>query len=262
MTTSFDLISDLHIETWEEKIDWKKTATSLACVVAGDISRDPEILYETLYELGNAYKTVFYIDGNDEHRFNLHNLEEHYIQIHKIIEQIPNVHYLRDTVTVIDGVGFVGVNGWWTYDFDVVESYTDTRKWFEDKYKVGSLESANVEAFALTDAKYLNQSIKNLQIHNDIQHLVIVSHTVPAPELISHDIELEGTHMLNCSGNAHLISCLTEDTEAKVHTWCFGHYHGSVDTMFKGIRFVNNCRGRGNTKWSKPVYFPKKIFIN
>lgn len=262
MPTSFDLISDLHIETWDEKLNWKNLATSLACVVAGDVSRDPDIIVETLQELGQAYKTVLYIDGNDEHRWNLHDLPDHYNVLSQLISEIPNIHYLRDTVAVIDGVGFVGVNGWWTYDFDTPESYTNSRRWFEERYKVGSLESANAEALAMTDAKYLNTTIKNLQIHNDIEHLVIVSHTVPSPELISHDIELEGTHMLNCAGNAHLISALNEDTEAKVHTWCFGHYHNDINTMFKGIRFLNNCRGRGGTNWSKSVYYPKKIVIS
>lgn len=262
MPTSFDLISDLHVETWDSKIDWKKTATSLYCVVAGDISRDINFVEQTLRELSKAYKTVLYVDGNDEHRYNLHDIPNRYIELTSMISEIENITYLRDTVAVVDGVGFVGANGWWTYDFDTPESYTDTRQWFENRYKVGSLESANVEAFALTDAKYLNQSIRNLQIHNDIEHLVIVSHTVPAPNLLAHDIELQGTHLLNCSGNAHLLSCINEDTEAKIHTWCFGHYHRDIDTMHKGIRFVNNCRGRAQTDWCKPVYYPKKVFIN
>jgi hypothetical protein len=52
------------------------------------------------------------------------------------------------------------------------------------------------------------------------------------------------------------------DTESKIHTWCFGHYHGDVDSWLGGVRYVNNCRGRGNTPWSKSVYYPKRIEID
>jgi len=39
MQFAFDLISDLHIETWPQ-FDWKDQATSPFCVVAGDIAKD------------------------------------------------------------------------------------------------------------------------------------------------------------------------------------------------------------------------------
>ena len=39
MKFAFDLISDLHIETWPD-FDWTGQATSPYCVVAGDVARD------------------------------------------------------------------------------------------------------------------------------------------------------------------------------------------------------------------------------
>ena len=261
MQVSFDLISDLHVETWPEPFDWTGMATSMIAVVAGDISRDRAVVRETLAHLGQCYRAVLYIDGNDEHRYNLHDLGTSYKTLYKEIGNIENVVYLQDNVVVIDGVGFVGTNGWWTYDFDSAEVYDYSKKWFCERYAVDVSASNQVEAMAMQDASYLCNSVKKLQTHQDVRHLVMVTHTVPDPVLVQHDVELEGSHRLNCTGNSHVMKSIVEDTENKIHTWCFGHYHSDVDTTIQGVRFVNNCRGRGNTPWKKSVYNPKKIII-
>ena len=35
-------------------------------------------------------------------------------------------------------------------------------------------------------------------------------------------------------------SALLADTEGKIKTWCFGHYHGSVDRVIDGVRYVDS----------------------
>jgi UDP-2,3-diacylglucosamine pyrophosphatase LpxH len=261
MQVSFDLISDLHIETWPEPFDWTGMATSMIAVVAGDISRDRNTVINTLQHLSECYKAVIYVDGNDEHRWRLDDLSNSYRELVEELAKIENVVYLQDNVAVIDGVGFVGTNAWWTYDFDNEESYDSSKRWYADRYKIDLATATSIEAMALQDTQYLTKSIKKLQTHQDVKQLVIVTHTPPDVELIQHDVELEGTHMLNCSGNSHILKSVSEDTEGKIHTWCFGHYHGDVDRELYGIRFVNNCRGRGDTPWSKSVYHPKKITV-
>ena len=261
MQISFDLISDLHVDTWPEPFDWTGMSTSVIAVVAGDISRDRTVVVETLKHLGECYRAVIYIDGNDEHRWRLDNINSSYQDLASEIAQIENVIFLKNNVAVIDGVGFVGTNGWWTYDFDNADSYDDSKQWFLEKYKINLDVASEIESLALHDTHYLTRSIKRLQTHQDIKELVVVTHTPPSVELLQHDIDLEGTHMLNCSGNSHIMKSFQEDTEGKIHTWCFGHYHSDVDQILHGVRFVNNCRGRGDTPWSKKVYFPKKIDI-
>jgi hypothetical protein len=34
-----------------------------------------------------------------------------------------------------------------------------------------------------------------------------------------------------------------------------------VDRDLHGIRYVNNCRGRGDTEWSQSVYYPRRITV-
>ena len=55
MSFAFDLISDLHAETWSE-FDWTGQATSPYCVVAGDLARDREVVVNTLRHLGTCYQ--------------------------------------------------------------------------------------------------------------------------------------------------------------------------------------------------------------
>jgi hypothetical protein len=105
-------------------------------------------------------------------------------------------------------------------------------------------------------------SVQKLQRHKDVQKIVMVTHTVPDPALIAHDIELDGSLRFNTMGNRLMMQAMAADTENKIHTWCFGHYHGSVDQTRSGIRFVNHCRGRQHTKYSRHVYYPQRIVID
>lgn len=262
MKLAFDLISDLHVETWDQPFDWTGMATSMLCLVTGDVSQDRQTLINTLEHLGQCYRAVFYIDGNDEHRLMYSNLGESYRSLAEEISDIPNVTYLQDNVVIVDGIAFLGTNGWWSFDFDENIDYDETRLWFEDRYNLNSIETNSIEAMAFQDFAYLAKSIERLQKHSDVKRIVLATHTVPMSGLIDHDVELENQYRKNCTGNSQILRALTNDTENKVAAWCFGHYHSSIDRDIYGIRFVNNCRGRGDTIWKKSVYNPLRIDID
>ena len=260
MTFAFDLISDLHVETWGD-FDWAGQATSPVCIVAGDIARNIDLTVKTLAHLGECYQAVFYIDGNDEHRWQLDNLTQNYIELADKLAKIKNVVFMREHVVVVDGVAIIGTNGWWSYDFDLNIDSDLAKVWFQDVYQINKTAVDNVASAAYNDAAYLIQSVKKLQTHPDIRSIVVVSHTVPAPWLVEHDIALSSSMRFNTTGNPHLELALNEDTEHKIHTWCFGHYHQPVDRIANGIRYTNNCRGRGDTEWCQRPYYPKRIEI-
>lgn len=261
MSFAFDLISDLHIETWPT-FDWTNQATSPFCVVAGDIARDRTIVKQTLAHLSQCYQAVFYIDGNDEHFYQLDTLPASYAELVAEIEKIPNVVYLQDNVVVIDGVAILGTNGWFGFDFNLDIDPDQVMQWCQEKYNISSVATNNILRMAGNDAAYMVSSIKRLQTHNDVKKIVMVTHTVPDPALISHDIELDGSLRFNTMGNRYMMQALGADTERKIHTWCFGHYHGAVDQVRSNVRFVNNCRGRGDTKYSQYVYYPRRIVVD
>jgi predicted phosphohydrolase len=261
MRFAFDLISDLHLETWGD-FNWEGLATSPVCVVAGDIARDRDLLIQTLKHLGKCYQAVFYIDGNDEHHERLETLGTSYKDLVRKINRIPNVVYLQDNVVVIDGVAILGTNGWWGFDFDLGINAEDAEYWCREKYNLSENATREIARLSNNDATYMVSSIQRLQKHTDVKKIVMVTHTVPDPALISHDIALEGTMKFNTMGNRYMMQAAAADTENKIDTWCFGHFHGSVDQIRSGIRFVNNCRGRNGTMYSQHVYHPKRIEID
>lgn len=261
MQFAFDLISDLHIETWDS-FDWTDQATSPYCIVAGDVARDLALVHDTLTHLGQCYPGgVFYIDGNDEHRYCLDNLGQSYADLVATVKNIPNVVYLQDHVVIINGVALLATNGWWSYDFDKNLDYEDCQTWYRDRMGIDQSSADSITGIAFNDTAYLINSVKKLQTHRDVRRIVMISHTVPRPDLVTHDPDLVDTPRFNTLGNRHMHLALDEDTEQKITTWCFGHYHKSVDRVFDRVRYVNNCRGRGDTPWCQPAYYPKRIVV-
>jgi len=260
MTFAFDLISDLHVETWDS-FDWTGQPTAPYCVVAGDVSREHDLVAKTLRHLSECYAGVFYIDGNDEHRYRLEDLGDSYKNLKKQIQSIQGVVYLQDNVVIINGVAVLATNGWWGYDFDISVDYDATQDWYRDYTQSSQSAADSIVGIAYHDAAYMSNSIKKLQTHKEVKSIVVVSHTLPAPWLCDHDIDLVDTPRFNCMGNQHLQLCIDEDTENKIKVWAFGHYHRPVDQDLNGIRYVSNPRGRGNTPWIQAAYYPKRIEV-
>jgi hypothetical protein len=218
-----------------------------------------------LKHLANCYAAVFYIDGNDEHTYNYHRIGESYQELARSINRLNRVTYLQDNVVVIDGVAILGTNGWWGYDLDENINRDDCKQhmtdWYAKKMPGFEINPEEISDMSRRDVAYLINSVRRLQTHNDVKKIVIVTHTVPGAHLISHDIELVNTTQFNHMGNRLMHLVHTNDTERKINTWCFGHYHGNVDKTIEGIRFVNNCRGRGDSPYRQDAYFPKRIEV-
>ena len=261
MQFAFDLISDLHIDTWPEPFDWSGRATSQFCVVAGDVCSDRDLLYRTLHHLGQCYKAVFYVDGNEEHSQQINQLGLSYRKLASGVRKIPQVVYLQDNVVVVDGVAFLGTNGWWAYDFDLGIDAEAAAEWHRDKEQLTDFNIHSIRRASNTDATYMLASVKKLQTHRDVKRIVMVTHTVPRPDLLYHDPMISDRLVFNMMGNRFMHSVLEQDTERKIDTWCFGHYHSKIDQYHDGVRYVNNCRGRGNTEWSQHVYHPLRITV-
>lgn len=261
MTFAFDLISDLHVETWDS-FDWTGQATSPYCVVAGDVARDRQRLLDALTHLGQCYPGgVFYIDGNEEHKDYLNDLGASYRDLAKDIDAIPNVVYMQDNVVIVNGVAILGTNAWWTYDFDIEVDVDTSIQHIQDHFGIDSSSATNIMGVAYNDAAYMINSVHKLQTHKEVGAIVIVSHTVPAPWIISHDPDLVDTWRFNGMGNSQITRAIDEDTEHKIKMWCFGHYHRSVNQQLGGIEYISNPRGCSDTPWCQRVYYPKRIEI-
>jgi predicted phosphodiesterase len=260
MNFNFDLISDIHRETWSH-FDWEGQPTSPYCIVAGDIARDRALVIDTLERLGEVYNGVFYIDGNDEHKDYPEDLGRSYAELHELIKPMGKVVFLQDNVVIINGIAIVGTNGWWSYDFDPTMELDQSVQWLMDKEKISQSVAMNINGVGYNDVGYMVNAVQKLQTHNDVKAIVMVTHTVPHPEIIQHDLELIHTWRYNSMGNSYMQSVHKEDLESKINTWCFGHYHRPVDTVIDGVRYVSNPRGRGDTSYSQVAFYPKRITI-
>ena len=261
MTFTFDLISDLHVETWRN-FDWTGQATAPYCIVAGDVARNRERLLDTLDHLGECYPGgVFYIDGNEEHKDYLYDLGASYRDLARDITNIKNVVYMQDNVIIINGVAVIGTNAWWTYDFDPKMDLNSSVQSIQDHFGISNSTAMNITGVAYNDAAYLMNSVRKLQTHSEVRSIVVVTHTVPAPWIIAHDPDLVDTWRFNGMGNSHVTKAIDEDTEQKIKMWCFGHYHRPIDQQLGGIRYLSNPQGRGNTDWCQRVFYPRRIEV-
>lgn len=260
MTFAFDLISDLHVETWDQ-FDWTGQPTSPYCVVAGDVSRDHDEIAQTLDHLSQCYAGVFYIDGNEEHRHYLDDLGHSYRDLKHKVEAQNGVVYLQDNVVIINGVAILATNGWWSYDFNPEIDYDTSQAWYREHAQTSQGTADAITGISYHDAAYMSNSVRKLQTHQEVRSIVMVTHTLPSPWLCSHDPDLADQPRFNCMGNPHLEMALDEDTECKIKVWAFGHYHRPVDRDLGGIRYVSNPRGRGNTPWCQSAYYPKRIEV-
>jgi predicted phosphodiesterase len=257
---NFDIISDIHRETWDH-FDWSGQPTSQYCIVVGDVARDRLLVIDTLEQLGKVYTGVFYIDGNDEHKDYAEDLTTSYNELAELISSLGNVVYLHDNVVVMNGIAILATNGWWSYDFNPNLDLEQSVTWLQHKDKISQIAAIGINATAYRDAGYMANSVAKLQTYQDVKSIIMVTHTVPRVEIIQNDLQLIDSWRFNSMGNSRIQDALKEDYENKIKLWCFGHYHRPIDTIIDGIRYVSNPRGRGDTEFSQIAYYPKRVTI-
>jgi predicted phosphohydrolase len=255
---TFDLISDTHIEHWRDNVI---TPTALICIVAGNVARDRGLLIEALCDLSKMYEKVFYLDGTMEHLDNMDDLTQNYKDLTEEIDLISDVIYLHNNVVIVDNYAIVATNGWWDYNFDPLLEARQSKQYTQHLLQCDPYIAEHIESRAYDDTAYLHSSIKRLQTFTDVQHIIIVTHTVPHYSLLSHDTLLVNNHDINLMGNSTISEALDADIGNKVKAWCFGHYSASIDETINNIRFVNNARGAPTALHGKHIYFPKTITV-
>jgi hypothetical protein len=226
-----DLISDLNLSE-TDTFDWEGKATSLFCVVAGNISDDLDVLRKTLQHLSNNYRGVFFIDGSLEHR-ELQNYEVRIEAMRTICSSIDNVVYLHNHVVILNNVAFVGVNGW-----------------YNNRKNIQEIEDLDyIKQYKNDDLSYLSNTLKQLQAHIDVKKIVVISNSMPSDYLKFKSQDSESKEQSN------LALSLLFDYGVKAKTWMFGTDDISVDVEVGSRRFVNNPVTSGL------LYWPKRIVI-
>lgn len=220
----FDVISDLHLSP-EDNFNWEGKATSLYCIVAGNISKDLRTIHQTLSHLSHFYQGVFYTIGTLEYE-DVAEISVRTEEISRLCRSIRNTALLHNNVVIIDGVAIMGANCWYGHRRPD-DSHADMRQ-FED-------------------VSYLGHSLEKLQLHMDVKKIVIVTNSVPDPGLYFGEEDAEIYNQLSPS------ICLSQDTECKVTHWVFGTYNKTVDTTLSGINYINNSYYKRRPYWAKRI---------
>lgn len=224
MLVGFDIIGDLYL-TPDESFNWEGKVTSLYCLVVGNISSDMRTVLQTLLHLSKLYQNIFYIPGILEYK-TATDIETRTDQLTKVCAKIPKVTILHHHVVIIDGLAILGINGW--YDETIQLDHT-----------------LPIDIQKVDDIQYLGKSIEKLQKHLDVTKILIMSSSVPKPQLyFGEEPKITGV-------NIPLFHTLEYDTESKVKYWIFGTYKKIVDTTIDGINYINNPYLKNNLYWAK-----------
>ena len=226
-TIGFDLISDLNLSP-EDNFNWEGKATSLYCIIAGNISEDLYTIKQTLSNLSKFYQGIFYTLGSLEYH-NTSDVVKRTNEIRKACHSIRNLAIMHHHVVVVDGIAVLGANGW----------YGNTA---HDEETASILEVHRNE-----DILYLKNTIERLQKHLDVKKIVIVSNSVPGIDLYF------GEHPETVDIQLNLNIALIADTENKVSHWLYGTYGKVVDTNINDINYINNSSFKRNPYWAKRI---------
>jgi len=256
MTVNFDLISDLYLESLDG-FSWENKATSRFCIIAGNISKDHDVLFEFLEELAKYYDAVFFIDGDHEHDDFNGDFFRSYASLKDNLHEINKVLFLHENIVILNGIALLATNGWTTFNFTNKNQVDETIEFLEARNNVPEEVSNNIFKMAVADQHYMFHSIESCQELEDVKKIVVISNSVPLPRLIMHDEKYNGTILGDIAGNNGITDCLAADTDQKVTSWLFGKYYGDLDFTFNNIRYVNNSFHTTDLK----LYHPKIIKI-
>jgi hypothetical protein len=228
MKIGFDVISDLYLSP-EDSFNWENKATSLYCVIAGNVSSDVRTIVQTLAHLSRFYQGIFYIPGYLEYEDTL-DVQSKTREIVNICNKIKNVAVLQNRIVIIDGVAILGCNGW--YGNATSEDPDFETELITEKYN---------------DLMYLKNGIEKLQRHLDVKKIIIVTNSVPSKKFYF------GEEPESAEDEISPNMVLSVDKESKVTHWAFGTYKKIVDTTIDSINYVNNPYLKLNPYWAKRI---------
>jgi hypothetical protein len=254
MIQNFDLISDLYLDTLEG-FTWEDKATSLFCIIAGNISSDHSLLFEFLEYMGQFYDGVFFIDGELEHAKWNGDFDASYASLRDNISTLDSVFFLHENIIILPNVTLLATNGWTTFDFTSNHNINDTMEFLEEREGIPFVVANKIFKLAVTDQHYMYNSIEHCQEIDDIANLIVVTNSVPIPGFIVHNDDYDQTVLGDTAGNSGIADCLSNDIKGKVSTWVFGKYPDELDHIVEGVRYASNP---GLNK-DPDIYFPKVI---
>lgn len=238
--TSFQIVSDIHIEKMYPKIidiSTILTPSSRNLIIAGDIGRYSFIkeYYEKfLTDLCLLFEKVYFVPGNHEYYSDQKTINDIKFDFLYLKNKISNLYILDDNGIDIEGtdIRLYGTTLW----SKIPDHYNGYRPILYEPYKQVNTVWMNLQhyssLFMLEKDVYKNVSNKKI---------VIISHYPPVNNTVLKDIHLKHPRRFYYSNNLKYIL-----GKERIHTWIAGHTHHNFDFFEKGTRIVSNqFKGEG-----------------
>lgn len=256
-----DLISDLHVDVWDFRPDWARMRGADWVVVAGDIADSVTDSLGEMARLADVYETVLVVDGNHEHHGGGGDLDQAAEALAEGIAGLANVHFLPVGPVVGDGVAFVGRLGWWDFAFGEPRV---SRSQCRATYARATGDGRVCEAVAARGARHRDELVAEvtaLQNRPEVDRIVVVTHTLPDPSLLSWGLYPPFDDLMGCYGTTGMGTAVTAAaTRAPVVAWLFGHNHDARDEHIGGVRCVSHPRGRP-MDFNRVAYRPRTLTV-
>ena len=265
-----DIVSDLHIDQWSSKYTSKypcgkvsefpfqlKKSDSDYLVVAGDISDNLDDSIKYLNYLSKYYNKILFVDGNHEHVNRYPKLyDKGYIN--KLVNNDKLV-YLPKNPYRINNTMFIGCCGWWDYNNESSESIKKCSNyfgnWITHFSRKENLEFIhNVIEKSKEEFNYLNKLLKRYNNDNEIDDIVIVTHTLP-DVIYSDNNSIVDNY--DCQYNTKFQNLFKYN---KLSKWIFGHTHKQWEGKINGVNIICNPRGRPED-YNRENYVIKQLEI-
>jgi predicted phosphohydrolase len=224
----FDIISDLYLSP-EDSFNWENKATSLYCIIAGNISNDLRTIRQTLLHLGERYQGIFYIPGHLEYTDSI-NINTRTDQLKRIVESVKNVAILHHHVVVVDGIAIVGASCWY-------DSYVPA----------GLLSEVDKEIHRSEDHTYLLATLTKIQLHVDVKKVILVTGSLPSTDFYF------GKSPENVKDLVPPCVVLLNDTENKTTHWVYGNSDRTAELVKDDITYISNPYLKQNPYWAKRI---------
>ena len=253
----FDIVSDLHIDQWDNTIGVKHSCglvkhfpyipsktQNKVLIVAGDISDSLQNTLIYLNQISIYYEKILFVDGNHEHVNAYPNL---YTQkeINEEVKKLNNdkIVYLPCNPYQIGKTLVIGACGWWDYNNSDQESINSSMEYFkqwipEFTQKENQKFIDNVTERSREECQQLQKILEFTNKDDFIENIVIVTHCVPKNEFSSKN------HEKTIVNNGFERLLKNNELSKKISHWIFGHIHHNIACQENGIRFISHPRGR------------------
>jgi len=251
--TTFQIVSDLHLETHSYDYTFKQTAPNLALL--GDIGKvADDALFLFLERQLNRYWNVFFLLGNHEpvhgswpaakQRVRDFSEKMERLRAHSTIGRFVFLdqtrHDINDTLTVLGCTLFSRITA---------EQATEVGSRLIDFRQIQNWTVADHVDAHFSDLQWLNTQVSAISRDEPRRQIVIFTHHCPTLDAQAAHERHRGSPVT--SGFATDLGAEACWTSPAVVMWAFGHTHFSCDfTDEWGKRVVANQRGYGAARSS------------